>query len=1481
MRRTLWLSVVLVAAVSWANPPQTFSQGTLIIPMQANFQNECAMASAYGLVWKLLFENRVGGTFSGQPVTIYWAINGSKTSTNRCVPTNKHDGAQDKTGAGILAGKSGWDSGANNDGCDFSIVNSGRMPVVPVDYSLATFPATGIYPNNSLPQFDTSGSGQPSYDNNAPNNTGKGRRPGALDDSGTCVLGGGDAAPCGASRFTKVQYSGGAFIIDSSDAKRVMDAINGGLFHLGQHKSTNNSQCGGLTNNGATVGSFNGNTGAGGQVLIHQATTSFDAPIYKRITNTPPRIALVDFGGGTLSVLGNYLTRAQLQGDNNGEIGGQKVCGTPGSVGGATNCGTGTTGLIYDRLRGLDDLLSVSGNKGLINTKVSGKSRYKVIWAPHWELDQSDKNGSSATNAERGNALDNLDYFGDQKGNGILAECASIEGYEGSSAVTQYSSTGLSKFMFNGPIRRNGMTQTKNGRNCTDPWYSGSGMCTVYGAPSDAFSQVGDYTYTVGSGHVDAYTNETDGVNARKANVRRLASSWSNYPSGSDNTGNTGWDYATLRQKDDDPEKATVIYVAGHNLSNDPAGTRIVLNTLLNLGADPIPSDRNYSGAVGFVDATNSNTPTLISSIYQVVTGTLLPGATTYAKATGKNFMWPYTGGNLRIRNAATLVAGQNELTDSVMANAEGEMPLPNNRNLFTYFGGQTTVNPSLSGGRLVRNNVAQMGWVPERLEYDRINTNYSSIPNPGCVDVQKWGDVKDKVDGNNTPAMEPGADGYCDLQQAMQWSKASQDVDLTTGKHKLKASEVAKITAEAIEVQQFIQRVRGYCFATRSGLSLPIITTDEIMKPTDTECTDMGGFGDNRAHIGGAVRSSAAIVPPSTKFTDSGAPRPTVAYVGTWDGQLHAIYVGGGAGYTGPSVQRPHLSADAVCTATGTTPCTGGAVNTFKNNWGAGAFVPPNRGTELWSFMPASQLFWLRTNSAMVDSSPVVQDVFIDPYGTGKRSWHTVLVVSVGGTGREIFAFDVTNPLKPALLWDVVGSVYQVGSDPDYTGVTRSDFDLKGDGVSLEWDNSKADYKLDLTATDPGRKLGYPYDYTDLGGSRALAIGQMREGLIPTYAVYVASNSSNRGTGGNDAQGRNMSKSLNVFAIDIETGQKIWQWRHPYVVAGANSRNADNTVPPPVSVLNSPDGAGVVYAGDMEGRIWELDASTGRNLNATRDVSCVDADCNFALFDTRGTALAPEPITSNLAIAKVPSTTTASTPLFPYGNELVMVVGTGGTKWVPATVSGNLHTILLNKAPLLSQAGADRRKPVLMGVGKKLDNVPGGFHATQVWDLTSARASVSSQGPVGDLGGVGQNPVGMPFAFSGGDRVYGFITISGNTAYVPLVTGQGADPLDVVKDQTGKSLSMPLGNLPPTTAAAVMSGYSYANYGGLAVFEVPSGASSEVWVAGDMVSKTAMEKNAVGSQKANDGRRNTALSTNPATPYRLYNVVRRFFSQQ
>src|SRR5580704_1850652 len=65
-----------------------FSQGSLVIPMSASFQTPCGVVSAYGMIWRILQSNQTGHYNALHPVTVYWAINPTKASPDRCVPTN-------------------------------------------------------------------------------------------------------------------------------------------------------------------------------------------------------------------------------------------------------------------------------------------------------------------------------------------------------------------------------------------------------------------------------------------------------------------------------------------------------------------------------------------------------------------------------------------------------------------------------------------------------------------------------------------------------------------------------------------------------------------------------------------------------------------------------------------------------------------------------------------------------------------------------------------------------------------------------------------------------------------------------------------------------------------------------------------------------------------------------------------------------------------------------------------------------------------------------------------------------------------------------------------------------------------------------------------------------------------------------------------------------------------------------------------------
>lgn len=104
--------------------------------------------------------------------------------------------------------------------------------------------------------------------------------------------------------------------------------------------------------------------------------------------------------------------------------------------------------------------------------------------------------------------------------------------------------------------------------------------------------------------------------------------------------------------------------------------------------------------------------------------------------------------------------------------------------------------------------------------------------------------------------------------------------------------------------------------------------------------------------------------------------------------------------------------------------------------------------GEEKWAFIPASSIKDLHLLSApeytsssaetrtssrhryFVDGPLVTEDVYFD------GAWHSILVGSPGRGGKGIFALDVTDPDKPALLWeygDFNASLQTEGARPGY----------------------------------------------------------------------------------------------------------------------------------------------------------------------------------------------------------------------------------------------------------------------------------------------------------------------------------------------------------------------------------------------------------------------------------------------------------------
>jgi hypothetical protein len=258
---------------------------------------------------------------------------------------------------------------------------------------------------------------------------------------------------------------------------------------------------------------------------------------------------------------------------------------------------------------------------------------------------------------------------------------------------------------------------------------------------------------------------------------------------------------------------------------------------------------------------------------------------------------------------------------------------------------------------------------------------------------------------------------------------------------------------------------------------------------------------------LGGVDRSTVAVIPASA-FAGSGT-RPTMAYFGATDGMLHA-----------------------VCASSG------GSTATASN-------ICPSLGTELWAFLPGTQLPLVRSNSARVDGSVHVVDAFGDFFNdpaTGTKSFRTILTFQTGfavGATPAVYALDVTDPYTPRLIWEYA------------------------------------------RPTSPAA--------VDLGTGLLVATGVTRVSGVPTNLAVVAT--SNGGSGG---------AGIYVAGLGLQTGALKWDFKYAYP---SPPRGVAADLPLPASgipagvvavdLTGSSQMSHVVF-GDLYGDLWKLDAGTG-----------------------------------------------------------------------------------------------------------------------------------------------------------------------------------------------------------------------------------------------------------------------------------------------
>ncbi len=312
---------------------------------------------------------------------------------------------------------------------------------------------------------------------------------------------------------------------------------------------------------------------------------------------------------------------------------------------------------------------------------------------------------------------------------------------------------------------------------------------------------------------------------------------------------------------------------------------------------------------------------------------------------------------------------------------------------------------------------------------------------------------------------------------------------------------------------------------------------------------------------LGGIDHSTPALIPPSGRVL-GGMARPTVIYAGARDGQLHAFAVAGGG-------------------------------------------VDP--GTELWSFLPKDQLARLRLNTAGVDASPNVRDLFDDWDGTGIRAWRTTLAVPEGAYGTSVQALDVTDPLHPALRW-------QRGTDALAGGVV-------------------------------------------LGNARGATWAEVNRPSAPIGGELIIATNLPGGQG------------LLVAALAARDGSVLWTFSTAYTrTLPGSSQIVPNEMPGPPAVVDSSNSGAEdrVYVADFEGKVWELSAVTGQNLNGTAPI-----------YDVGPTPQGNvQPIGAPLAVYRDLNT-----------GHLTLLAATGGADWAAATDAYAVYAIDVD--PMLARRGA------------------------------------------------------------------------------------------------------------------------------------------------------------------------------------------------
>ena len=390
------------------------------------------------------------------------------------------------------------------------------------------------------------------------------------------------------------------------------------------------------------------------------------------------------------------------------------------------------------------------------------------------------------------------------------------------------------------------------------------------------------------------------------------------------------------------------------------------------------------------------------------------------------------------------------------------------------------------------------------------------------------------------------------------------------------------------------INRVRG-----RKGVSTNDINTIDSCAALADGTTDLYGCGEDTKRLW-AIENSTPALKTKSRYVESTADdvtqgavdtrrdrRDRILFAGADDGMLHAFWAG------------------AYDPITGSYPDTA---------------VGRGTGKEIWAYIPSALLPYLKDQpfnpdpsdvsnfepTVAVDGSPAIGDFLVclkptyDKDGkflscgtlaNGKSGWvwktrlvGTAMIRSKSINRGLIFALDITDPYTPQLLWEYS---YDKG-DAGCSGTSRDCNMGNSRGVSIGTTligNQLKDYAF-LTSSWIKSKKVKTADGSDTG--KMLYDPATNE---YQYVTCEEKDPSVRCTYG-----------ISAYALDLDTGDVMWERSLPYT-GDAVSVNETPAIPALMDRDNNGSYDYVVF-GDMQGRLWALRTTDGRNLtdNFTAD---------------------------------------------------------------------------------------------------------------------------------------------------------------------------------------------------------------------------------------------------------------------------------------